>query len=126
MLSGRKERPTKQRSEPRNAVLYIAALHAELKEFKAKNPREFWKKIHQATNRETQEDIPIPVEELGYYFKSLLGSSTATQHADPSPGFETDALLDDPIDEEEVRAAIKALKTTKPQVWTGYQRTQCI
>ena len=38
------------------------------------------------------------------------------QHADPSLGFETDALLDDPIGEEEVRAAIK---TTKPQVWTG-------
>lgn len=31
----------------------IAALHAGLKEFKAKYPREFWKKIHQATNTKT-------------------------------------------------------------------------
>ena len=38
---------------------------------------------------------------------------TATQHADPSLGFETGALLDDPIDEEEVRAAIKALRNNK-------------
>ena len=52
-----------------------------IKEFKSKNnPR---KKIRQATNQETHEDIPIPVEELGSYFKSLLSSPTATQHANP-------------------------------------------
>ena len=53
------------------------------------------------------------MEELGSYFKSLLNSHPATHHVDSLPGFETDALLDGPIDEEKVRAAIKALKNNK-------------
>ena len=45
----RKAYKTKIRAKKRCA---IAALHSELKEFKSKNPREFWKKsVRQPTER---------------------------------------------------------------------------
>ena len=51
-------------------------------------------------------------DRLGSYFKSLL-NSPSIQQVNPIPGFETDAALDDPIDEEEVRTTIRALKNNK-------------
>lgn len=91
----------------------IALLHTELKEFKSNNPREFWRLIDRLTNHSNKEEIPIPVEELGDYFKSLLDDNTENTHTNPQDHTDTVPILDEPIDELEVRAALKGLKKNK-------------
>ena len=46
----------------------VAMLPFELREFKAYNPREFWRLIDKITNHSTGEEMPISVEDLGEYF----------------------------------------------------------
>ena len=46
----------------------VALLHLELREFKANNPREFWRLIDKITNHSTGEEMPISVEDSGEYF----------------------------------------------------------
>ena len=50
----------------------ISKLHSEVMEYKTKNPHEFWIKIASVTKQESSTDIPITLEELRIYFKSLL------------------------------------------------------
>ena len=85
-------------------------MHAELKEFKSKHPREFWKKIARVTGKRESNEIPIPTDELGMYFESLLAGPVAKTYAEPPHDLETNTVLDEPIEEEEVRAAISSLK----------------
>ena len=82
-------------------------------EFKTKNPRDFWIKIASVTKQESSTDIPIPLEELRIYFKSLLDCTESSRNSNNPPCVETDEILDQPIEEEEVRAAIQALKRNK-------------
>ena len=82
-------------------------LHMELKEFKLNNPREFWRLIDKLTNRSSNEEIPISVEDLGGYFKSLLDDKSENTYINSSVS-DTDPILDEPIDELEVRAALKS------------------
>ena len=91
----------------------ISKLHVELKEFKSKNPREFWRKIASATSNTDDKEIPVPTDELGAYFESLLTGPEDRSHVDLPHDFEMDPILDDPIEEEEVRTAISCLKKNK-------------
>ena len=50
---------------------------------------------------------------FGQYFESLYDGPTNTPQVKCSPGSETNPILDDPIDEEEVRSAINSLKNNK-------------
>ena len=84
----------------------------ELKEFKSNNSREFWRLIDKLTNQSSNEEIPISVEDLGEYFKSLLDDKSENTYTNPSVS-DTDPILDEPLDELEVRAALKALKKNK-------------
>ena len=72
-------------------------LHNELKECKINNPREFWKLVDRATNQSKDLDnIPIPMEELGAYFKSLLDNSTDNTYCIP-PVTSFVTILDEPM-----------------------------
>ena len=82
--------------------------------FNAKNPREFWRKISKVTKQESNVDIPIPPEELRSYYKVLLDTTNIDYNVNPVTSLvETDEALDQPIEEQEIRVAIKALKTNK-------------
>ena len=99
-------------------------MHTELKEFKSKNPREFWRKIANATSTNTDDkEIPVSTDRLGAYFESLLTGSEVRSHAVPPHNSETNPILDDPIEEEEVRAAISCLKKNKAPDLDGLSPT---
>ena len=70
----------------------VATLHSELMEFMSKNPREFWRKISKVTKQSKDDEIPIPVEEIGAHFKSLLEGLGNSPHVSSLPGFETDPI----------------------------------
>ena len=93
--------------------LAIAKLHTELMESKTKNPREFWRKISEVTKEESSTEIPISLEELKTYFMTLLdGPKSNGNLTNSTPRLEND-MIDQPITEEEVTAAVKALKRNK-------------
>ena len=93
--------------------LAIAKLHTELMEFKTKNPWEFWRKISEVTKEESSTEIPISLEELKTYFMTLLdGPKSNGNLTNSTPRLEND-MIDQPITEEEVTAAVKALKRNK-------------
>ena len=56
--------------------------------------------------------VPIEVEQMDQYFKSLDGPENETI-VNPVPGYEYNDILDSPINEEEVRMAIKYIKKNK-------------
>ena len=92
-----------------------------MREFKANNPHEFWRLIDKITNHSTGEEMPISVEDLGEYFKSLLDDKSDNIGVNPSASnSDTVSILYEPVDESEIRAALKALKNIKPQVWMGF------
>ena len=77
----------------------------------ANNPRKFWRLIDKITNHSTGEEMPISVEDLGEYFKFLLDDKSENIGVNPSAwNSDTVPILDEPIDESEIRAALKALK----------------
>jgi preprotein translocase subunit SecA len=83
--------------------LAISKLHTELMEFKIKNPQEFWRKIQE----ESSTEIPISLEEVKAYFMTLLDSPKNNGNLNEND------MLDQPITEEEVTAAVRALKKNK-------------
>ena len=92
----------------------IALLHLELREFKSNNPREFWRQINKITNQSSDEEIPVLVEDLEEYFKFLLGDNTESISTNPIDSkVDSIPILDEPIDELEVKADLKALKKNK-------------
>ena len=64
------------------------------------------------TKQENSTDIPITLEELISYFKSLLDCTESSGNCNNPPCVEPDEILDQPI-EEEVRVAIQELKRNK-------------
>ena len=92
----------------------VASLLKELREFKSNNPREFWRLINKISDQSGGEEIPISVDVLGEYFKSLLDNKSEDSDINPSvPSSHTVSILDEPINDMEVRAALKALKKNK-------------
>lgn len=69
------------------------------------------------TKQEDNEDISIPVEVLGTYFKSLLHGPENNTYKNATQDPESEDILDQPI---EVRAAIKALKKNKAPGLDGF------
>ena len=67
--------------------------------------------------------IPISTDELGSYFKSLLAGPEVRTYANPPHDLETSTVLDDTIEEEEVRAAISSLKNNKAPGHNGLSPT---
>ena len=92
----------------------VAFLRKELREVKSNNPREFWRLINKISDQSGGEEIPISVDVLGEYFKSLLDDKSEDSDINPSVrSSHTVPILDEPIDDMEVRAALKALKKNK-------------
>ena len=92
----------------------IAKLHQELQSFKSEHPKEFWRKISMALGNEVKISEPqIQENVFGQYFESLYDGPPNTPQVKCSPGSETNPILDDSIDEEEVRSAINSLKNNK-------------
>jgi len=97
-------------------------------EFKTKNPQEFWRKISKVNKQENSAEIPITSEELRAYFKSLLDGPEENGNSNSTLQVETDEMLDQPIVDEEVTAAIQTLKRNKapgvdglpPEIFKGF------
>ena len=64
------------------------------------------------TKEESSAEIPITPEELKAYFMTLLDCPKDNENPNSSPQLENE-MLDQPITEEEVTAAIQALKRNK-------------
>ena len=89
-----------------------AELHAKLEAMKTNNPRIFWSKIR-ATEKTSEEPIPINIKHLHMHFSDLADGPLPTTTIKATLGNEFNILTDTPFSEEEVLIAVKRLKRHK-------------
>ena len=91
----------------------IQHLHQKLESLKTLNPRIFWQQINRVAHQESSHHIPISLDNIFLHFKDLNEGPQPSKMVNARPGYEHNNLLDYNIEVEEVRSAIRSMKSNK-------------